>query len=52
MSPKVRLPLVELADQAKAETRAVMAKVCDENGEDMIGTMCGPGHGNRRAVAG
>jgi hypothetical protein len=52
MSPKVRLPLVELADQAKAEIGTVMAKVCDENAEDMIGSMCGPGHGNRRAVAG
>jgi hypothetical protein len=51
MSPRVRLPLVELADQAKIEIRAVMAKVCDENAE-VIGSMCGPGHGNRRAVAG
>jgi 4-hydroxy-tetrahydrodipicolinate synthase len=28
MSPKVRLPLVELADQAKAEISAVMSKHC------------------------
>jgi 4-hydroxy-tetrahydrodipicolinate synthase len=52
MSPWVRLPLVELADRAKIEIRAVMAKMCDENAEDMIGSMCGPGHGNRRVVAG
>jgi 4-hydroxy-tetrahydrodipicolinate synthase len=51
MSPKVRLPLVELADQAKTEIRAVMAKMCDENAEDMIGKMCGAGPSNRRAVA-
>jgi 4-hydroxy-tetrahydrodipicolinate synthase len=47
MSPKVRLPLVELADQAKAEIAAVMAKMCDENAADMIGRMGGAGHGNR-----
>jgi dihydrodipicolinate synthase/N-acetylneuraminate lyase len=52
MSPWVRLPLVELADRAKIEIRAVMAKMCDENAEDVIGSMCGPGHGNRCAVAG
>jgi 4-hydroxy-tetrahydrodipicolinate synthase len=52
MSPWVRLPVVELADQAKIEIRVVMAEVCDENAEDMIGSMCGPGHGNRRVVAG
>jgi 4-hydroxy-tetrahydrodipicolinate synthase len=51
MSPKVRLPLVELADQAKAEIAAVMAKMCEEHADDMIGRMCGAGHGNRRAAA-
>jgi 4-hydroxy-tetrahydrodipicolinate synthase len=33
MSPKVRLPLVELTDQAKAELAAVMSKLCNENPE-------------------
>jgi 4-hydroxy-tetrahydrodipicolinate synthase len=47
MSPKVRLPLVELADRAKAEVAGVMAKMCDESAQDMIGRMCGAGHGNR-----
>ncbi len=51
MSPKVRLPLVELADQSKAEIAAVMAKMCDENAEAMIGGMSGAGRGDRRAVA-
>jgi 4-hydroxy-tetrahydrodipicolinate synthase len=36
MSPKVRLPLAELADQAKAEVAAVMSKLRDENAEQMI----------------
>jgi 4-hydroxy-tetrahydrodipicolinate synthase len=52
MSPKVRLPLVELADQAKAEVAAVMSKLCEEDAEYMIGRMCGPAPGLRRAVAG
>jgi 4-hydroxy-tetrahydrodipicolinate synthase len=50
MSPKVRLPLVELADRAKAEVAAVMSKLCDENAEHLIGRMCRDQHGNRRAA--
>ena len=50
MSPKVRLPLVEPADQAKAEIAAVMAKMCDENAEDMIGRMCRPKHCNHQVL--
>jgi 4-hydroxy-tetrahydrodipicolinate synthase len=52
MSPRVRLPLVELADQAKAEVAAGMWKLCDEDAEYLIGTMCGSEHGHRRVVAG
>jgi hypothetical protein len=52
MSPKARLPLVELADQAKIEVETGMAKVRDENSEEMIGRMCGTRRGNRRAEAG
>jgi 4-hydroxy-tetrahydrodipicolinate synthase len=48
MSPKVRLPLVELADQAKAEIAAVVAKMCDENAEDMIGRTSRPKHFNHQ----
>jgi hypothetical protein len=51
-SPKVRLPLVGLADQAKVEIAAVMAKLCDENPECIIGAMCGPKHCDQRVVAG
>jgi 4-hydroxy-tetrahydrodipicolinate synthase len=52
MSPRVRLPLVELADKAKAEVAAVMSKLCDQNAEHVIGKMCTPRLSNRRAVAG
>jgi 4-hydroxy-tetrahydrodipicolinate synthase len=37
MSPKVRLPLVELTESTKAELAAIMAHMCDENAEYMIG---------------
>jgi 4-hydroxy-tetrahydrodipicolinate synthase len=52
MSPKVRLPLVELADRAKAEIAAIIAKMCDENAEDMIGRMSRPEHFKHRALMG
>ncbi len=52
MSPKVRLPLVELADQSKAELAALMAKMCDENALYMIGRMGAPRPGNCRAATG
>ena len=50
MSPTVRLPLVAPAEQAKAEIAAVMAKMCDENAEDMIGMMCTPKHCNHQGL--
>jgi 4-hydroxy-tetrahydrodipicolinate synthase len=52
MSPKLRLPLVELTSQSKAEVAAVMAHICDQYAEHLIGTMCEPEHVWRRAVAG
>jgi 4-hydroxy-tetrahydrodipicolinate synthase len=52
MSPKVRLPLVELTSQSKAEVAAVMAHICDHYAEHLIGKMCEPEHVGRRAVAG
>jgi 4-hydroxy-tetrahydrodipicolinate synthase len=36
MSPKVRLPLVELTDQSRSELAAVVARMCDEYAEYMI----------------
>ena len=52
MSPKVRLPLVELTSQSKVEVAAVMAHICDHYAEHLIGKMCEPEHVGRRAVAG
>jgi 4-hydroxy-tetrahydrodipicolinate synthase len=40
MSPNVRLPLVELTEQTKAEVAVVIAQMCDENAEFMIGKVC------------
>jgi len=52
MSPKVRLPLVELTDQSKAEVAAVMAQVCENHADTVIGKLCEPERSSRRAVAG
>jgi 4-hydroxy-tetrahydrodipicolinate synthase len=52
VSPKVRLPLVELTSQSKADVAAVMANICDHYAEHLIGKMCEPEHVGRRAVAG
>ena len=52
VSPKVRLPLVELTTQNKAEIAALMAHICDHYAEHLIGKMCDPEHVGRRAVAG
>jgi 4-hydroxy-tetrahydrodipicolinate synthase len=52
MSPQVRLPLVEMTDPTKANVAAVMASVCGDYSDYVIGKMCGAGHGDRRAVAG
>jgi 4-hydroxy-tetrahydrodipicolinate synthase len=51
MSPKVRLPLVELTDHSKADVAAVMAQMCEAYADDVIGKMCGPGQHDRRLVA-
>jgi 4-hydroxy-tetrahydrodipicolinate synthase len=50
MSPKVRLPLVELTDYSKADVAAVMAQMCEAYADDVIGKMCGPGQHDRRLV--
>jgi dihydrodipicolinate synthase/N-acetylneuraminate lyase len=39
MSPKVRLPLTELGDQAKAEVAAVLSKLGDQYADYLIGMM-------------
>jgi 4-hydroxy-tetrahydrodipicolinate synthase len=42
MSPKVRLPLVELTDQTKAEIADILAQVCNGYSEYMIGKSADP----------
>jgi 4-hydroxy-tetrahydrodipicolinate synthase len=41
MSPGVRLPLVELKDESKAEIDAILAEVCEGYAEYMIGNAVG-----------
>jgi hypothetical protein len=45
MSPGVRLPLVELKNESKAEIDAVLAQVCEDYADYMIGNAVG--HGQR-----
>jgi 4-hydroxy-tetrahydrodipicolinate synthase len=52
MSPKLRLPLVEVTDQTKAELAGILAQVCDGYWEYMIGKIRGSAPSSRRAVAG
>jgi 4-hydroxy-tetrahydrodipicolinate synthase len=44
MSPKVRLPLVEVTDTTKADVAVVMARLCEDYADCVIGKMRGPGH--------
>jgi 4-hydroxy-tetrahydrodipicolinate synthase len=37
MSPRVRLPLIELSERAKTEVAGVLARLCDEHSASMIG---------------
>ncbi len=52
MSAKVRLPLVELTNQSKAEVATVLAQVCEDYADDAIGKPCESGANKRRAVVG
>jgi 4-hydroxy-tetrahydrodipicolinate synthase len=52
MSPKIRLPLVELTEQSKADVAAVMAQVCENYSDYVAGKMFGAGDDGRRAAAG
>ena len=49
MSATVRLPLVEVTDQNKAELAGILAQVYDAYSEYMIGKIFGSAHGSRRA---
>jgi hypothetical protein len=50
MSPAVRLPLVELKNESKAEIDVVLAHVVERYGDYMIGGA--PGRARRLAVGG
>ena len=52
MSPKVRLPLVELNDQFKIEVAITLAELCDVYSESMIGKIGGPVRTGRRVLVG
>jgi 4-hydroxy-tetrahydrodipicolinate synthase len=52
MSPRVRLPLVELSDQRKPEIAAILAELCDTCPEAMVGRIGGPIRACRRAMVG
>jgi 4-hydroxy-tetrahydrodipicolinate synthase len=51
MSPRVRLPLVELTAQTKTELAAIIEVMCDEYSGCMIGKACGEMREGHRAVA-
>ena len=52
MSPKVRLPLVELTSQSKAEVATAIRQVCEDYADYAIGSLCEPKHKRDLAVAG
>ena len=52
MSPKVRLPLVELTAQTRVEVAAAMRQVCEDYADDTIGKLSEPEFDKRRAVVG
>ena len=52
MSAKVRLPLVEVTDQTKAELAGILAQIYDAYSEYMIGKIRGSADVSRRALAG
>jgi 4-hydroxy-tetrahydrodipicolinate synthase len=50
MSPRVRLPLVELSDQYKPGIAAILTELCDTCPEATIGRIGGPIRAGRRAM--
>jgi hypothetical protein len=52
MSPRVRLPLVELSSQHRAEVGALLLRLCDEYSEHMIGRADGASDAASRLAAG
>jgi 4-hydroxy-tetrahydrodipicolinate synthase len=52
MQPGVRLPLVELDQQAKSAIDGILARLCDENAEAIVGRIDGSCRAVQRAMAG
>jgi len=52
MSARVRLPLVELSAQGQIEIDGLLARLCDEHTDAMIGTPSAPQSAVRRVMAG
>jgi len=52
MSSRVRLPLVELSDQSRAELASILTRMCDEYSEHLIKPLREQGRASRRAIAG
>src|SRR5262245_3002666 len=51
MSPRVRLPLVEVRDETKADIARVMAHLCKQYSDQLIGTLDTEEHGVRYRYA-
>jgi 4-hydroxy-tetrahydrodipicolinate synthase len=51
MSPKVRLPLVELNNLTKTDVASAMEQMCESHAEQLIGKLRGAQHDSRRAIA-
>jgi 4-hydroxy-tetrahydrodipicolinate synthase len=52
MSPRVRLPLVELTEKTKAELAVVMAQMRDDYSDCVVGNLHGPARRGYRALTG
>jgi 4-hydroxy-tetrahydrodipicolinate synthase len=52
MSPRVRLPLVELSNQNRAEVGGILLRMCDDYSDYMIGSVGGYGEAAPRVAAG
>jgi hypothetical protein len=52
MSPRVRLPLVELSNQNRAEVGEILLRMCDEYSDCMIGSVGGYGKAIPRVALG
>ena len=52
MSPKVRLPLVEVTNETKAQVASVVAQICDRYPDDVVAAFGGSARAIHKALAG